>query len=191
MQRLPCAYPVGSVACNILAPWLLAEHQVAFDHLHHELLEIRLVAPAELRPSLGSVAEQLLDLCWPEIARINAHEVFSCPHIDSDLVNAMSAPADTSARVSEGELDEFPDRMHLPRCQHIIVGLRLLQHQPHTLDEVARMPPVTLGLQVAEIKAFLAAARDFGNGAGDFSGHKRLTAHRAFVVKQDAVRGVQ
>ena len=43
---------------------------------------------------------------------------------------------------------ELPHGMHLPRGQHVVVGLGLLHHQPHALDEIARMAPVALGVEV-------------------------------------------
>jgi hypothetical protein len=53
------------------------------------------------------------------------------------------------------------------------------------------MTPVAFGREVAEIKCFLHSQCNAGNGAGDFAGDKCFTTDRAFVVKQDAVAGVQ
>jgi hypothetical protein len=50
--------------------------------------------------------------------------------------------------------------------------------------------PVAQGVQVAEVEAVLQAELDAGDGAGDLAGDEGFAAHRAFVVEQDAVAGV-
>ena len=94
------------------------------------------------------------------------------------------------ADLAEGQLDELAHRVGLAGRQHVVVGLVLLQDQPHALDIVAGMAPVALGVEIAEIEHVLAAALDRGDRAGDLAGDEGLAADRPFVVEQDAVGGV-
>ena len=52
------------------------------------------------------------------------------------------------------------------------------------------MSPVALGIEIAEIEAFLQTEFDRGDRARDFSGHKGFAPHRPFMIEQDAVRGM-
>ena len=92
--------------------------------------------------------------------------------------------------MAEGQLDELAHAVGLAGGQHVIVGLILLQDAPHALDIVARMAPVALGVQVAEIQAVLPAMLDGGDRAGDLAGDEGLAAGRTLVVEQDAVAGM-
>ena len=53
------------------------------------------------------------------------------------------------------------------------------------------MTPVAFSIQVTEEKTILQAEFDSGQGTGDFSGDKGFSAHRAFVVEEDAIAGVE
>ena len=77
--------------------------------------------------------------------------------------------------------------MGLAAGEHVVVGRRLLQHQPHPLDIIARMSLVAPGIQVAEVKLLPQSDRDHGGGARDLPGHKGLAANRALVIEQDTV----
>src|SRR5439155_22556502 len=50
----------------------------------------------------------------------------------------------------EGDAHEILDAMSLADADHIIVGVILLQHEPHGPDVIAGKPPVALRLQVAQ-----------------------------------------
>ena len=52
------------------------------------------------------------------------------------------------------------------------------------------MAPVALRVEIAEIELVLIAELDRGDGARDLAGDEGLAAKRAFVVEQNAVRGV-
>ena len=52
--------------------------------------------------------------------------------------------------VAEGELDELAHGVRLAGGDDVVVGLVLLEHQPHGLDVVAGEAPVALGVEVAE-----------------------------------------
>ncbi len=49
------------------------------------------------------------------------------------------------------------------------------------------MPPITAGIQVAEIQAILHAEPDSRQRAGDLARYEGFAANRAFMVEQDTV----
>jgi hypothetical protein len=64
----------------------------------------------------------------------------------------------------------------------------LLQDAPHSIRIVARMPPISAGIEIAEIDLVLHPVLDRGHGAGDLAGDEGFAADRALVVEQDAAR---
>ncbi len=62
--------------------------------------------------------------------------------------------------------------------------------QPHAFDEIARMTPVALGFEVADVELSLAPERDRRDSASDLSGNERLAACRTLVVEENPVAGV-
>src|SRR3546814_1065360 len=74
--------------------------------------------------------------------------------------------------------------MGLPRRQHVVIGIRPLHDPPHSIHVVSCMPPIALGVQVAEVEAVLQAELDGCNGSRDLTGHEGFAADRTFVVEQ-------
>ena len=103
---------------------------------------------------------------------------------------AAAPPRDASADDGEGLLDELPHRARLAGRDHVVVGRLLLQHQPHGFDIVARMAPVALGVEIADIELALPLGLDRGDRARDFARDEGLAADRALMIEQDAVGGV-
>ena len=64
-----------------------------------------------------------------------------------------AAPDDRPADTGEGLLHEFAHRMAFSGRQHVVVRRVLLQDEPHAFDEIARMTPIALGIEIAEIDA--------------------------------------
>ena len=94
------------------------------------------------------------------------------------------------ADVGEGVFDIFLHGVGFVGGDDIVVGLILLEHEPHGFDVFGGVSPVTLGIEVAEVEVFLAAEFDGGDGAGDFAGDESFAAAGGFVVEEDAVGGV-
>ncbi|MCY1246992.1 hypothetical protein D9M72_602740 [compost metagenome] len=61
---------------------------------------------------------------------------------------------------------------------HEVIGLVLLQHQPHGFDVVPGKAPVALGVDVAQAQFLLLALLDAGGGVGDFARHELDAAQR-------------
>ena len=89
----------------------------------------------------------------------------------------------TSANAS---CDELLDVWVSPGGDDVVVGLVLLQHQPHRLHVVAGVAPVALGVEVAEHELVLQAELDPRHRVGDLAGDELEPAARALVVEQDA-----
>src|SRR3954451_15884027 len=87
----------------------------------------------------------------------------------------------------EGNLTEVTDARGYPSGHHEIVTMWLLEHQPHPLDVLLRVPPVADGVEVAEVELFLQAELDPRHCTGDLAGHERLATSRRLVVEQDAI----
>ena len=136
------------------------------------------------------IAEQRVGFRRPEITLVDFDQHAAVACIDALLGKPGSAPFDGPADASERLLDEFADRMLFAGRQHIVVGLRLLQDQPHAFDIIAGVAPIAPGGKIAEEQFVLQAELDRRDGAGDLAGHEGFAARRSFVIEQNAVRGV-
>src|SRR6185312_32018 len=168
-----------------------AERKIARDHFLDQFAEADAVRPAEPLPRLGRVPEQFVDLGRAEIARVDAHQDAATFFTDAALAGGLAFPTQRYPRLGKGEFDELAYRMRLSGGEHIVVGLLLLQHQPHALDIVAGMAPVAPRVEIADIEAVLAPPGDRRDRAGDLARDESLAAARPLVIEQDAVRGVQ
>jgi len=71
----------------------------------------------------------------------------------------------------------------------IIIGFGLLKHQPHGLYIISGKAPVTLGIQVSEVKAGLKSKLNFGCRAGDFAGLRTSRHDGRLMIEENAVAG--
>src|SRR5262249_13897256 len=133
--RLPASWK-GSATAEGALMLLSHAHQIGSHHLPDKVLEAGLVAPAELGPGLGRVAMQIVDLGRAEIARIDRDQDLAALGVDALLLGAGAAPGDLAADLGEGDLDELAHGMGLAGGDDIVLGLVLLQDQPHRLDIV-------------------------------------------------------
>ena len=58
------------------------------------------------------------------------------------------------------------------------------------LDEIFSVTPITLWVEVTELKVLHLTERDFSDGASDFASDEGLTTTWAFVIEKNAVAGV-
>ena len=77
--------------------------------------------------------------------------------------------------------------MGLSGCQDVVIGLILLKHAPHTLDVIAGMAPITLGVNVSEVEALVNPLVDAGDGGGNLAGDECAAAAGTLVVEEDAI----
>src|SRR5207237_9923368 len=145
--------------------------------------------PRSLCALTAGSAHHKIDFGGQEIDRIDPDQGLVGLAVDAGLVDALAAPLDAAADLGKRQFDELAYRTGLAGRQHEIVGCIGLQYPVHALDIITRMTPVALGLEVAEIEHLFEAGLDAGDATRDLARHKGLSADRALVVEQDAVRG--
>ena len=77
--------------------------------------------------------------------------------------------------------------MGLSGGEDVVIGLILLKHAPHTLDVVAGMAPIALGIDVAEVETLVNALVDTSDGGGNLAGDEGLATAGTLVVEEDTV----
>lgn len=166
----------------------LHQGDIGQHHLAAQRLELGGRLPAEELLRLGGVAQQLIHLRGPEVLRVHLHESTGLVSgVVADLVDTLALPHQRDADGGEGLVAELAHSVHLVGGQHEVVGAVGLQDAPHALHVVLGVPPVTLGVQVAQVQALLQALVDAGDGAGDLPRHEGGATARRLVVEQDAV----
>ena len=63
----------------------------------------------------------------------------------------------------------------------------MLKHQPHTLDIVASMSPIALGIDVTKVEAFIKSLTDTGDGNCNLTCDEGGTTTGTLVVEEDAI----
>ena len=113
--------------------------------------------------------EQQRHLGRAQIARVELHELFPIQfQVFEDVIQKLAAGVGPA------------------RGDHIVVGLLLLEHQPHGFDVFLGIAPITLGIQIAQFQRFLLSKMDFGNSISDFTSDEFFATQRGFMVEQDA-----
>src|ERR1700733_15809350 len=171
-------------------PALFHHDQIGRHHLGDKLLECRRMAPPEYFTGLGRVANKDIDLGRPKIIAVDFDQDLAALAIAAALGNALALPRYANADFGKSAFDEFAHRMSFAGCQHIIVGLVLLENPPHPLDIVSGMPPIAFGIEVPEVERILQPQINRGDGAADLTGDESLRAGGSLMIEKDAVRGV-
>src|SRR5579863_6503685 len=122
------------------------DFQILANHFIDEIVDRRLMSPSEFRLSLAWVAEKDIDLGRAKVTRIDLDPNPAVAPVEAFLLRLFAAPFDLDADASKRLLDEGPNRMLLASCKHVVVGLRLLQHQPHAFYVFSRVTPVALSV---------------------------------------------
>src|SRR4029079_17434252 len=89
----------------------------------------------------------------------------------------------------KSEFDKVTHRVAFASSQNIIIRLRVLQHEPHSLYEVACVTPIAPSVEVTHVKLVLKPKLDRSNGASDLAGYKGLASQWTFMVEENAVAG--
>src|SRR3954452_1749287 len=154
----------------------LRQAQVVLHHLGDELAETDGRLPAQLPARLGRVAEEAVDLRRPQIAWIHAY--YRLPRLGrrpapglapehADLFRAVAFPVDLQVDLGRGRLDQIAHAVALACGDDVVLGPRLLEHQPLGFDVVPRMSPIASRVQVADVKTVLHAQGDARKRARD------------------------
>ena len=96
--------------------------------------------PTQLGARLGRISTQHFDFRRPKIAYVNLHQLAFSLFAEPAFFRVGPLPLDSNADFREGQFNEFAHGMVFASRQNIIVGLGLLQNEPHTLGKIARMP---------------------------------------------------
>ena len=164
--------------------------QISLYHFLNKVVERGAELPSNLLLSLGGVTEEEVNLCGSEVTGIDLHKLAALiGGINSDLIDGsgLASPLDGDADDLEGLLDELTDGVGLSGSKDVVIGLVLLKHAPHTLDVVAGMAPIALGVDVAEVEALVNALVNAGDGGGDLTGDEGLATAGTLVVEEDTV----
>ncbi len=164
--------------------------EVLLDHLADQFLERGAELPSDLLLGLGGIAEEKFDLSGTEVLGIDFNQdAILIVGINTNLVDGagLALPLNGSANNGEGTLDELANGVGLSGGQDVVVGLLLLEHAPHTLNVVAGMAPITLGVDVSEVEALVNSLVDAGDGGGNLAGDEGTATAGTLVVEEDAV----
>ena len=126
---------------------------VRVDHHFNGLAEMGPRFPTEFLPRLGVVTSRGGDLRGTQHDLVGLH---------------MILPIQADA--GKGNVAQFPDRVGGIGGNDIGLGLVLLHHQPHGLDELWRIPPVAHSIEVAQAQLGIQhqrSARLIKRGDGD------------------------
>src|SRR5262249_37013888 len=140
---------LSSISIPAGAPVSDRDH-VRLPHLYDQSVKACLMFPAEDPSALARVTNKRIDFGRAEITRVDLDEHPAGRLLEAFLLEAAAAPDDRPADVGKSLLDEFAHRMGFTGCKHVVIGLVLLQDQPHPLDEVTRMPPVARGIEISK-----------------------------------------
>src|SRR5258708_7322759 len=93
MMSVMAGAPIGLKRGN--APG--GDLQILPDHLGHEIVELGFVPPTQPLVGLGGVADQEVDLCRAEIARVDFDQDTTIGAIDASLLDAIPNPLDVDS----------------------------------------------------------------------------------------------
>ena len=173
---------------------------VVFDHELDEFLEGGFVGvPLQLGFRLGGVAPEVDDVGGAVEVGADADDDVAGFQVasfrfqvsanaldDAHFVEAFALEFEGDAGVFEGEVGEFTDGVLDAGGDDEVVGLVLLKDEPHALDIVLGIAPVTEGVHVTEVEAVLYALSDAGCSEGDLAGDEGLATALTLVVEEDA-----
>ena len=128
-----------------------------------ELLEAYFGFPFQDALRFRRVADQPVDFG-------RAHEA----RIDHDVRLERSQPRDL-----EGDPHEVAHAMRPARRDHVIVGLVLLEHQPHRAHVVAGKAPIAMGVEISEAQLLRQPELDARDAVGDLARHELLASRAA------------
>ena len=107
----------------------------------------------------------------------------------SHIEYPLSRPPLDGRSISAKARSRTPDRMALASGQHVVARFLLLEHEPHSFDIIARMAPVALRIQIAEIEPLLQPVLDRRDRPRDLASDEGL-ASIALMIEQNTVGGV-
>ena len=129
---------------------LAQKFKVGRNHLLDQLRKRGAVLPTKNILCLGRIPQQKVNFSWPEIPRIDRNEFVTGRRVDPNFIDARTTPFDNTPDFGKGQFHEFANRMGFARGENKIIRSVLLQDAPHALNIVSSMPPIALGIDVAQ-----------------------------------------
>jgi len=123
--------------------WPLPLAPRLYTGLPSKVFEPYLGLPSEYLTGLTCTSLKKVDFCRAEIAGI---------YFDATL------PVDPGE--AGREIQKLAHRVTFTRCDDVVTGRVLLQHQPHRPDVVGRMTPIAPGIKISKIELFLQTELD-------------------------------
>jgi hypothetical protein len=164
--------------------------RLTLHHLLDELLKGNLPLPAKLSLGLGRVTEEKVDLSRTEVSRVDGNKDTGLVlGIHTLLVDALTDPLESDTNGSEGLLAKLLDGVRLTSGKNKVIGDLLLEHEPHALNVVLCVAPITLGVEVTKVNGVLETTVDTGDGTSDLTGHESRTTPGGLVVEKDTIAG--
>lgn len=161
---------------------------VGVDHEVDKLFERCLLGgiPAQFLAGLRGVAPEVDDVGGTVEVGRHLDDSLAGLDVDALLVLALALETQLNADAAEGQQAELAHGVLLAGGNHIVVGLGLLQDEPHALYIVLGIAPVAERGEVAQIELLLLALCDAGGGEGNLAGHECLATALGLVVEEDA-----
>ena len=75
------------------------------------------------------------------------------------------------------------------RCDHKVLRLVLLHDQPHTLNIVLCITPVTKRIHISKLQMILKPLRNTSRSQSDLTGNKVFSTTLRFMIKQNSIYG--
>ena len=158
-----------------------------FDHDADKVFERGLGGiPSQLLTGFGGVAPEVDHVGRTVEVGADFDQDTPCRLVNALLVDALTAEFEFDADMAEGMVAEITDAVLHARGDDEVVGALLLQHEPHALDIILGIAPVTQTGEVSEEQPFLLALRNTGSGQGNLSRHKGFAAAFRLMVEEDA-----
>ncbi len=169
----------GEVGAHLLAGTLDGYlGHVGVDHEIDKLLERGLGRgiPAEFPAGLGGVAPEVDHVGGTVEVGGDLDDHPAGGGVDALLGGALSLEAELDAGAAEGVEAELADGVLLAGGNDVVLGLGLLEDEPHTFHIVLGIAPVAGAGEVAKVEFLLLALGYAGGGEGDLAGDEGLAA---------------
>src|SRR5271168_3471944 len=93
--------------------------------------------------------------------------------------------------VREGDPAHLADGGRSSGGDHEVVGLRLLQHEPHRFNIVAGKSPIPLRINISEAELRFLTEVDAGNRIGYLASYEFNASKRRLMVEEDSAGCMQ
>ena len=139
--------------------------------------------PAQDGLGLGGVAPEVVHIRGTEPGGIDTDQHLAGLGVVAFLIQAGALPAEGDAVGGKSLLGEIADGVLDAGGDNEILGFVLLHDQPHALDVVLGIAPVTEGVHIAQFQVILQALGDAAGGQGNLTGDEVLASALRLVVE--------